>query len=1020
MTAALAAPEPAGVVQIAEHDIGRAHIADAGAGRPADPGAGIGDTEEVTAPSTEFIGRTRELSMLSDAALGGEPYSAWLIGGEAGVGKSRMVEELAARADPARTTVARGACLHTAQGALPFVAVAEALAGVVAARDRASVEPLLRDLPELGILLPDLASSGDREPPRAGDDAHRLRLFDAIGRLLVELAAERPVCLVLEDLHWAEPSTRDLLSYLVAHLADHPVAIVGTYRSDAISRTHPLRPLLVELDRHPRVRHLSLAPFTDDELAEFAGSRLGEPPTARLLDEVAERSGGNAFYAAELIDAHAEGRPGVRRELFDLILARIEPLSADTQETLELLAAGGGTVRDELLAAVTQKDEEVLDAALHEAIEHQVVSVAADGTLRFRHALMQEAVYSTLLPRQRRRKHERYASVLTEQPHLAASAQSEAAELAWHLREARRFDEAFAATLLAADAAERILAFSETLAHLEMAIELWDDAGLVDGAPPSHLELLTRAAELAATTGNSPRAVTFQRAALREAADLPVEQQAVMHTALGRYLQSSGMASQALDEYRTGVQLVPDGIDSPERAAVLAGYGTQLMLCMRLDETQPVLEEAIAVARRCDDRTTLGHALNTLGAVLLHQGHCEDGIDRLTEARDIARESGSVWALGRYHVNMASGLTLQGDLHAAEQVGREGIAVLEASGHPPAQRFYVTSNLCETLCEMGRMDEALALSRSAPRPEGILPTTWTLHYSLLSALRQGDVEEAQRIVDAFEVDTLAANDPQALYAFWIGVAQLATSIGDAARARNAIAKGSRTSQYVAHHLELRSLSVTLEGRDAELGVAGAAERAAAELAAMEAEVDRTLGTPSPRSYRLRALLAQARARVADARGDDPVEFWRAAIDEWRAGGFAWNQANAEYHLGSALLRAGDRVAAAETLQSAATAAARFGATPLARSAQQVLDHAGLIRSDAETGPDTEAPGGHLTERELAVLRLLADGRTNRQIGEELYISPKTASVHVSRILQKLGVENRTEAAAAGRRAGLVT
>jgi DNA-binding CsgD family transcriptional regulator len=453
---------------------------------------------------------------------------------------------------------------------------------------------------------------------------------------------------------------------------------------------------------------------------------------------------------------------------------------------------------------------------------------------------------------------------------------------------------------------------------------------------------------------------------------------------------------------------------------VLAGLGGQLMLTMHHGEAIPVLEEAIGVARRSGARTILGHALNSLGSVLLHQGQCDDGIAMLTESRDIGAEQGSVAAVARYHVNLASGLTLQGDLVESERVGREGIAFLDASGHPPVQRFYVTSKLCETLCEMGRMDEATDLGRSAPRPEGVLPTTWTLHYSLLSALRRGDVEEAQRIVDAFEVDTLAANDPQALYAFWVGVAQLATSMGDAARARNAIERGLPTSHYVVHHVELRSLAVTLEARDAAEAVQGAAERAADELRLMETEVEDTLGSPSGRSHRLRALLAQSRARVAGTRGEDPIPDWQEAVEEWGAGGFAWNRANAQYHLGGALLRAGDRAAAVDVVTAAAEAAASFGATPLADAVRQLLEHAGLARRDDRPDPGATVDAvNHLTERELTVLQLLAEGRTNRQIGEELFISPKTASVHVSRILQKLGVENRTEAAAAGRRAGLV-
>ena len=256
----------------------------------------IGDTREVAASgSTPFIGRSAELDLLCSAARGDGPATAWLVGGEAGVGKTRLVEEVMHRVEAGESSIGRGSCLHMAQGALPFVAVAEALSALCAVNDAELVGQLVEKMPELAIVLPDVVPVVVGSASVVGDDASRLRLFDSISRLLARLSEVRPVCIVLEDLHWAEPSTRDLLSFLVAHLGELPVAIIGTYRSDAMSRTHPLRPLLAELDRHPRVEHLTLAPFDAAELAAFADARLGEPPTARLLDDVAVRSGGNAF-----------------------------------------------------------------------------------------------------------------------------------------------------------------------------------------------------------------------------------------------------------------------------------------------------------------------------------------------------------------------------------------------------------------------------------------------------------------------------------------------------------------------------------------------------------------------------------------------------------------------------------------------------------------------------------------------------------------------------------------------------
>lgn len=980
--------------------------------------------------ASSFVGRSSELDLLVDGATASDSDIAlWLVGGDAGVGKTRLVDEVTTRIEPGAATIGRGSCRFTAQGALPFVAVTEALAGLAAASDPAIAADVLRSHPDLAVVLPDRAgavgdsTAGDQRQADhdSTDDGSRLRLFDAIAAFLERLSEVRPVCVVLEDLHWAEPSTRDLLAYLVLRVADRPVTIIGTYRSDDVARTHPLRAMLAELDRNPRVRHVSLQPFDAAELAEFALERLGGHPTARTLDELAQRSGGNAFYASELIDAMSTGRGGVRTELFDLILARLESLSEAAQDTMHLLAAGGGSVRDELLAAVTQRDEKALDTSLNEAIEHHLVVLNDDGTLSFRHALMQEAVYATLLPRQRRRKHERYADALIREPHLAASPESDAAELAWHLLEARRFDEAFRASLQAADAAESIFAFSEAVEHLDQALDLWDVASTAESDPCSHADVLERAARLAHYAGNSPRAVHYQRASLAEHADRTPAAEAMAHRALGSYLQTAGESLAALDELRIAESLIPPEPASAERAAVLAVLGRLLMLTMGREDPRPVLTEAIETARRVDARDTLGDALSSLASAELHAGHYQPGVDLMLEARELAIASGDVIVAVRSFVNLSSGLTLLGDLPQAERVGRDGLAYLAASRHPDVHGFFIASNLCETLAEMGRWDEAAELSRTTRRPEGVLPTTWTLHHSLTSALRQGQFDEAQAIVDSFEVATLAEVDPQALYAFWSGVAQLAVALGDEPRARRAIGEALGWSECIGHRLLLRSLTVQLAARRAAAGDEGAAAEAGHELELMETSVSDTLGEPDPRAHRLLALLHQARAEEAACRGGDAREHWMAAVAEWSAGQFGWQQANAWLRLGECQLRHSERSAAAESLGTARSLAEGMGARPIADEAAQLITHAGLAPSApaGDEGDEPRSTPGRLTERELAVLGLLAEGRTNRQIGEELFMSPKTASVHVSRILAKLGVENRTEAAAAGRRAGLV-
>jgi DNA-binding CsgD family transcriptional regulator len=432
-----------------------------------------------------------------------------------------------------------------------------------------------------------------------------------------------------------------------------------------------------------------------------------------------------------------------------------------------------------------------------------------------------------------------------------------------------------------------------------------------------------------------------------------------------------------------------------------------------------VLTEAILAARRVGATDILGDALDSLGTAWLHDGQYERGVSLLTEALEIAQGEDDVYGAMRAYTNRASGLTLLGDLDEAERVCREGLAFVEASQHPVVHAFYIASNLCEALSEMGRWDERDEVVRTTRRPEGVLPTTWVLHHSLTTALRRGRFDEAQAIVDGVEVDVLSESDPQGLYAFWSGVAQLAVALGDEPRAQRAIAAGLGASGCLPHHLVLRSLLIRLAGRRCAAGDRAALGEAEQELERMESVVAEWLHEPDPRAHRLLAVLHEARAEVTACRGDDASELWTAAIAEWDAGGFRWHAADARLRYGGWLLRAGRRAGAGEALQASAAVAEEIGAAAVAADAARLLAHAGLLPGAPGADLPIDAGPARLTERELSVLGLLAEGKTNRQIGQQLFISPKTASVHVSRILDKLGVDNRTEAAAAGRRAGLV-
>ena len=305
------------------------------------------------ASSHRFVGRSVELASLEaglDTVLAGRA-AAFLVAGDAGVGKTRLVEELVARAQRRGAVGLVGGCLDVEEGRLPFGPFIEALRPRVR-----ELEPSTRQAvlglggEQLGHLLPEL--NDPRDAPRTSAGALvQGRLFELLLGLLGRLAADTSLVLALEDLHWSDRSTRDLLAFLVRNLRTERVLLIATYRSDELYRGHPLRPYVAELERSRRLQRVDLRPFTRDELTEQLAGVLGNSPEPALVDLILQRSEGNAFFAEELLAAgsDADQLPPTIREI---LLARVDGLSARTQSLLRVVAVGGRRVSDGLLAAV--------------------------------------------------------------------------------------------------------------------------------------------------------------------------------------------------------------------------------------------------------------------------------------------------------------------------------------------------------------------------------------------------------------------------------------------------------------------------------------------------------------------------------------------------------------------------------------------------------------------------------------------------------------------------------------------
>ncbi|MDP9294806.1 MAG: AAA family ATPase, partial [Actinomycetota bacterium] len=367
--------------------------------------------------SSRLIGRVAELAELEAAlrdAAGGQPSLAF-VAGESGVGKSRMVAEFASRTKEAGGRVEIGECVELGDEELPYAPIVSVLRSL--AREGDSV---LDELPpgaraELATLLPELGAGtwpAGPEQLRANETTlGQPRLFEALLTLLEHLGREQPLALVLEDIHWADRSTRAFLVFLGRSLWSERVLVVVTYRSDELHRRHPLRPLLAELERDPRARRIELTRLTREELADLLADILGGPPDADLVERLYVRSEGNPLFTEELLAAGLDGRGGLPTTLSDALMVRIERLSEPAQEVLRLLSAAQLLSHD-VLADASGLGAADLRAVVREAAESNVIVADTRGRYRFRHALLREVVHDDLLPGEAADLHLRLARVL--------------------------------------------------------------------------------------------------------------------------------------------------------------------------------------------------------------------------------------------------------------------------------------------------------------------------------------------------------------------------------------------------------------------------------------------------------------------------------------------------------------------------------------------------------------------------------------------------------------------------------
>jgi ATP/maltotriose-dependent transcriptional regulator MalT len=985
--------------------------------------------------SPVFVGREEQLELLAAGlarAESGAPTTV-VVGGEAGGGKSRLLAEFAAHATARGGRVLEGACVELAGEGLPYVPVIAIL------RD------LLRDVgPErfadltggrqldLAGLLPELNGPHARPAARGAEQMHG-HVFEVLLDLTERLATERPLVILVEDVHWADRSTLDAIGFLVRSLRAAPVLFVLTYRSDELARGHPVRTFLAELERVRGVERVELPRLETREVAAQLQGILGIDPDPALVATIARRSQGNAFFVEELAavardDGDVSG--GLSETLRDVLLSRVERLPEPTQRVLRVASAGGVRISHALLLAAAEMPEDELIEALRPAVAANVLQSDAEGEQYvFRHALVRDAVHDELLPGEHARVHVRFARALEADPALAEPSRV-AAEVAQHWYAAHDAPRALSSAVAAAEQAASVSAFADELGILERALEMWDgvpDAASVVGV--ERLELLERAVRAGLRSGDQDRALALVDPALTEADAIGDPLRIATLLELRARLRRGMGRSGALEDLYRALELVPVEPPSSLRAVILNSLAAAYMVKPRVLPAMEHAEQALDVAREAADLEQERRALKTRGTVRAMQGDFEAGLADLEDARKLSDDRGGAEMTASIAVNMSDALEADGRHAEALEVALEGLEVSRRSGLLRHHGGFLYGNAAESLLSMGRWDEAEQMLNDGIALDVIGVESTHVRGVLGSlALWRGDMAAAASHLRKSRA-VLARQYRGAQYTVPLDRIEAELALGEG-RPEDAVAVVMRSLRESDPADDARySWSLVPVGARA-LADAAARGRALHDDAAVAAARG-TLAELTAIASRLRVSGTVAAAQQAQFL----AETTRLDVDDtdgcaaWTRAARAWEDDDAPYPLAYALLRsaeacaeAGNRAAATHSLRRAAEICDRLGARPLRREIELLSRRAGVAlleeaprsaADDASAVDELDRLG--LTPREVEVLRLVADGASNNQIAEQLFITRKTASVHVSNILGKLGVSGRGEAAAVAHR-----
>jgi DNA-binding CsgD family transcriptional regulator/tetratricopeptide (TPR) repeat protein len=1012
-------------------------------------------------PGLPMVGRREELAALV-RALGlagtaghGAAGGCALLTGDAGAGKSRLLVELAGVARAAGWRVLAGHCLDFGDGALPYLPFSE-IFGRLADQDPELAGQILAGHPAVARLMPghrQLVAQGfpggpaDSEAPIA-----RGEVYAAVDGALAAVARQVPLLIVVEDVHWADRSTLEVLGFLLARRHDVPVALVVSYRTDDLHRRHPLRPVAAQWSRLPGVQRLSLEPLPDEEVRAMASGLRAQPFTEPELRGIVRLAEGNAFFVEEMATATALGCCRLTSDLAEILLVRLDQLDDLTRAVVRAAAVVGRQVPHLMLSAVCRMEPAQLDAALRDAVDNHVLVLAGSDGYAFRHALLLEAVYDDLLPGERVRLHGACVAAL-----LAGEVPGTAAELARHALASHQLPIALRASVQAGDEAMSVGGPEEAGRHYETALDLLggvgvevartgadpgsgtgDGNGAGDGADAAgrdvdRVALVLAAASAASAGGHPDRALTLVADLLGDLPDdTPAPSRAGVLLALADLVLLSDSPLDPLTLTNQALALVPADPPSGLRARLAGTHARANLRHQRLEEAGRWAEESVGLARRLGLASVAADSATTLAGLSQDGAGLDDAVAALEAGRRAARRARDSAAELRNLHDLARLYHRAGRLPAARAAFEQAAARAAEHGRPWAP-YAIESRVhgAVTAYLLGDWDDALALTRGPGEPPALAAAmlraarlavdagrgTGSARSELVLLDQAWDQDALVPLLSAPVIDLLGdAGDLDAAAAWHQRVTESVTSAWQRETFQAQVRMAALLIGQLATEADrpggARGAELVAWGRD----LAGIAEVAARW-------VHEPGGRPGPEGAAWVARVGAEQARLRWLAGIDPPDHeemiarWGVTIGAFADFGHVFELARSRARL-AAVMRAAGRWDEAEVLAGQA-----FGTAARLRAEPLLGELGGSGRRLAAGTARARAPGRRggpgLTGREREVLALVATGLSNGAIGSRLFISTKTASVHVSNILAKLDATSRTEAAAIAHRRGLL-